>query len=283
VQFGWKLRAAIQLGVPFADYYVANQITGTLSHWMTFAGVSMFAFLILLAYIFYAEELYKPLGPPVILASILFVGLVLAYVRNMWVATGVGIVLLVWFWSKWALIPLFVVGLAAVLLVTPIRNRLMTVYQPAPNVIDSRTHREYLRITGYRMIAAHPLLGVGPQQVKQNFLKYYPPEGPHPVPENWYYDHLHNIYIHYAAERGIPALLALMWMILGSALHFSRALIRMPIDDPRRWVLFASLAVIASALVSGWWEFNLNDSEVLGLFLTVIACGYTAAREAYDV
>jgi len=283
VQFGLKFRAARQLGVGFSDYYVANQITGTLSHWMTFSGVTMIALMILLAYIFFAEEMYKPLGPPVLLSAILFVALVLAYVRNMWLAAGVGIVFLVWFWSRWALVPLLVGALAAVLLVTPIRERLISVYRPAPNVIDSRTHREYLRLTGYRMITANPLLGVGPQRVKGRFLEYYPPEAPHPVPSNWYYDHLHNIYVHYAAERGIPALLALLVMILGSAVHFTRALARLPIEDPRRWVLFASLAVIVSALVSGWWEFNLNDSEVLGFFLAVIACGYKTTQEPFDV
>ena len=31
-----------------------------------------------------------------------------------------------------------------------------------------------------------------------------------------------------------------------------------------------------SALVGGFYEYNLNDSEVLGMFLAVMGCGYVA-------
>jgi O-antigen ligase len=98
-----------------------------------------------------------------------------------------------------------------------------------------------------------------------------------------YYGHLENDYIQYAAERGIPAMLALMWMIAWALFDFSRGLLRMRADSQRkcdqRWVLHAAIAVIASVLVAGWFSWNLNASTVLGMFLAVIGCGYVALME----
>ena len=38
------------------------------------------------------------------------------------------------------------------------------------------------------------------------------------------------------------------------------------------------IATIIAVSLSGYYELNLGDSEVLGLFLAVIACGYAAAN-----
>ena len=67
--------------------------------------------------------------------------------------------------------------------------------------VDSNEHRAVLRIIGARMIHAHLLLGVGPEQVGKQYENYIPPEVARPLPTG-YYGHLHNIYYQYAAERG---------------------------------------------------------------------------------
>jgi putative inorganic carbon (HCO3(-)) transporter len=105
-----------------------------------------------------------------------------------------------------------------------------------------------------------------------------PADVPIPLPTTWWYGHLHNIYLQYPAERGIPALLALLWLIGRFLYDITRALRRAPgPGDDRVAMLHASVAVIVGILVAGWWEHNLGDSEVLVLFLTTIACGYAAA------
>ena len=62
------------------------------------------------------------------------------------------------------------------------------------------------------MIRAHPWFGLGPEEVKLQFNSYVPPDIPRPLPEGWY-GHLHNIYLQYAAERGIPTMLLMLWML----------------------------------------------------------------------
>jgi putative inorganic carbon (hco3(-)) transporter len=41
-------------------------------------------------------------------------------------------------------------------------------------------------------------------------------------------------------------------------------------------VLEGAIAVILAVMVSGFYELNLGDSEVLGMFLAVLGCGYVA-------
>ncbi len=87
-----------------------------------------------------------------------------------------------------------------------LRDRVLSVFKPQQNVVDSQPTRAALRATGWEMIKAHPLVGVGPEQVKVRFGDYAPPSVPRPFPTEWSIGHLHNVYIQYAAERGLPAL-----------------------------------------------------------------------------
>ena len=101
-----------------------------------------------------------------------------------------------------------------------------------------------------------------------------------PIPKDWYYGHLHNIYVHFAAERGIPALLALL-ALLGKALwDFGRGLRRLPASSEARWMLHGAIATILAVMAEGLFELNLGDSEVLAMFLGVVACGYVVLQEA---
>ena len=127
-----------------------------------------------------------------------------------------------------------------------------------------------------RMLERHPLLGVGPEGVKLHFTDYVPSDIARPLPPGWY-GHLHNIYLHYAAERGVPTMLMLMWLLLKILLDFWRGLRSLPPGrSNRRFLLQGSIAVVIATMVAGFFELNLGDSEVLTMFLTVVACGYLA-------
>jgi O-antigen ligase len=129
------------------------------------------------------------------------------------------------------------------------------------------------------MIQAHPLLGLGPEHVKLHFKEYVPADVTH-LPEGWY-GHLHNIYLHYAAERGIPTLLALLWMLGAMLRDFWRALRKLPPGpSDARFVLQGAIAVMLAILVGGIFEHNLGDSEVLMLFLATMCCGYVGVEAA---
>lgn len=273
VQFFRKWRQAAAAHQAFYEAYVSRRITGFMSHWMTFSGEMMICLLLLGALVIFAKP-RLPLVWSALCAAALSAALVLALTRSMWPATAVGLVYLLWFWKRWAILLLPVAG-GLLLVAAPdvVAKRVRSIYKP-DQVLDSNQHREVLRRTGLRMIEDNPLFGVGPQQVKRHFEEYMPADAPRPIPKQWWYDHLHNVYIHYTAERGIPAVIALLGMFAWALRDFARGLKNATGDG--RAILHGAIAVMIALLVAAWWEVNLGDSEVLGTCLAIMAAGYAA-------
>jgi hypothetical protein len=87
------------------------------------------------------------------------------------------------------------------------------------------------------------------------------------------------VYVHYAAERGLPAVAILLWLLLKVVLDHRRALQRLPrgASDEKFLLQAVIAATIAVALVS-CFDVSLGDSEILGLYLTLLALGYRAVE-----
>ena len=277
-QFQQKFEAARAQGKDFYQFYVGDRITGFMSHWMTFAGEMMIVFLVLGAFLFFSRRPVGALPAWLFGGAIVAAAVVLGFTRSVWAATAAGVFYLLLFWRRWAVLIIPVVAAASFFLApAPVRERIRSAYRPDQR-LDSNLHRDVLRRAGWRMILDHPLTGVGPEHVERYLPNYAPPEV-RPLLRDWWYGHLHNIYVHYAAERGLPALAALLWffgMILASFIRSLRRLPSGPGDE--RFILHAAIAVTVGILVGGWWELNLGDSEVLTAFLAVVTCGAIAAE-----
>jgi O-antigen ligase len=272
VQFFEKWRQAKALGRPFYTYYTTERITGFMSHWMTVGGQEMIVVLLASALVLFAvERRWRPWlcgGVAIILASIL-----IGFTRSIWFGTFAGGAYLLWIWRRWWVLALPVAVLLAVA-ANPfdLRERVRSAFQPHGDV-DSNEFRHVCRVTGIAMIKAHPWFGLGPEQVKAQFLNYIPADVPRPLPTGWY-GHLHNIYLHYAAERGIPTALMLMWFLAKILYDFIRGVRRASGDA--RAILHGAIAVMIGVLLVGFFELNLGDTEVLTMFLITVACGYVA-------
>jgi O-antigen ligase len=278
-QFVEKYRAAERAHQSFYTAYVDSRITGFMGHWMTLSGELMMTLLVLGAIAFFAGD-RRGVAWLVVAAFPVAAALGLAWTRSMWLGTLCGSVYLIWVWKKWALAALPVL-IAALLIANPadLRERAVSALAPHEGQTDSNSHRAELRRIGWEMIKAHPWLGVGPEQVSRQYQDYIRPDMARPRASE-YYGHLENDFLQYAAERGVPTLGALLWMIGWALFDFARALRRLPSNAEERWVLEAAIAVIVSVLVSGWYSWNLNNSEVLAMFLAVVGCGYAAMWEA---
>jgi putative inorganic carbon (HCO3(-)) transporter len=274
VQFARKVQEAHALGRPFYTYYVSERITGFMSHWMTLGGQEMIVALMGASLLFFsAARRWKPW----IIAILVVIGasLLAGFTRSIWFGAFCGGMYLLWLWKRWwtAAVP---VALALLVLANPfaLRDRVRSAIEPHGDT-DSNEFRRVCRRAGVRMIQAHPWVGVGPEQVKAQLTKWIPADVPRPLPTGWY-GHLHNIYLQYAAERGIPTAIALFWM-LGKILYdFIRAVRRAGANPEARAVLHGAIAVFIGMLTVGFYELNLGDSEVLLLFLSVVAGGYVA-------
>jgi O-antigen ligase len=274
-QFIRKYRAAIHGTTDFYTAYVSDRVTGFTDHWMTFSGELMIVLMIVAALVLFTKD-RGGITWLLLAGAIISTGIVIAFTRSMWLGAAVGGAFLLWM-RKPVLILTLPVLAALLWIANPFqaRDRMRSIIQPRGD-LDSNAHRALTRRVGWEMIKAHPIFGVGPEQVGPQFESYVPPGTPRPLP-NGYYGHLHNIYYHYAAERGIPAMLALIWLLGRALFDFGRG-IRKETGE-RRWVLLGSVAVIVAVMFSGYFELNLGDSEVLGLFLAVVSCGYVALLE----
>ncbi len=280
-QFWRVYQQSQELNQSFYDTYIGSRITGFMSHWMTFGGEEMIVLLLLAAYLFFVREpRWKTAGW--ICAAILAVSMVLGFTRSIFLlGFPAGLLYLLWFWKKWLVAAVPVVAVIAVLLgPQALQDRVISVFQPHGQ-LDSNEHRSILRDTGVLMIRAHPWLGLGPEQIKYQFEQWVPAED-RPLPVG-FYGHLHNIYLQYAAERGVPVLLALLWLIGKAIWDFGRALRRKIATPDARFILHGAIAVIIAILAEGFAEYNLGDSEVLTLFLAVLAFGYIAIASGRDV
>lgn len=277
VQFVDKVREARQLHVSFYDYYVPGiRITGFMSHWMTFSGQEMFALILLVAFLFFAPSAFRRGWVWLLCGGLMFAALLLGMTRNTWLGFAVAALYLCWFWRRWLVALLPIAGIAVILLApVAVRERLTSVTSPKQG-IDSNQFRVVTWRTGIEMIRRHPWLGLGPEGVKLHFDEYVPADIPRPLPSGWY-GHLHNIYLQFAAERGIPTMLALMWLLLKVGWDFARRLRTLPPGrSNHRFLLHGGIAVLIATLVAGFFEHNLGDTEVLTMFLVVVACGYLA-------
>ena len=273
-QFLARLAEGERLHWNIYEYVLDQRMTGFASHWMTFGGEQMIALLMLTSLLLFGRlGRWRFVGW--VAWSVIGVSLVLGMTRSVYlVGFPAGLVWLLWKRRRIlaCLVPLlFIAGFVAV--PGHVRERIVSAVHPHGEV-DSNGRHIIMARTGWAMIRSHPFLGIGPEQPGLQFAKYLPPDVPRPLPKGWY-GHLHNFYLQYAAERGVPALLVLLWAIAAVARSCIRA--GHNADPGRAWILHGTVAVILAILAEGLFEHNLGDTEVLTMFLTVIACGSVVA------
>ena len=281
IQFISKLQQAHAEGVTgagFYTFYISHRITGFMSHWNTFSEEEMYALLMLGAFVFFSPRWRKRAWIWVVLLCLLALAVLLAETRGVWIGTVAGALYLVWFWRRKLILAVPIVVAIAFFVSPPtVRERILSIGKP--KVEDSNEFRRITWRTGLAMIKAHPLLGIGPDGPKYHFQEYIPADIPRPLPVG-FYQHLHNIYLQWAAERGIPVALIGLWMLFQILYDFGRGLRGLaPGRDPRRFILHGAIAVWIATMIEGFVEVNLGDTEPLTMFLVVVACGYLALEK----
>jgi O-antigen ligase len=262
----------------FYNYYVANRISGFMSHWMTFSGQELFILLCVGAFLFFAPDFRKWRWIALPCACIVGLALVLSNTRSIWGAALVAGIYLLWEWRRWSLLAVPVLlGLGLLVAPPAVLERVRSLTNPHGQT-DSNQHRLIVWSTGLQMIKAHPLVGVGPEEIRKKkvFDAYLPSYIHYPLPDG-NYQHLHSIYIHYAAEEGLPAAIFLTAALVLAIVDFRRALKALPPGrSNRRFILQAAIACVIGTMVSGIAEKNLGDTEVLTMFLAMLCLGYLA-------
>ncbi len=259
----------------FLTYYTPDRITGFFSHWMTFSQAALLILAALTAYLLYSRR--SRFGRPVWIAAaaLIVAGLLLSFTRSVWLAMVVLGVYFVWE-TKPKLLWLAPAAAAVVVVIAPgpLRERIESIANPGP-----KEARPIMWRTGWNMIQASPLTGVGPMHVGERFAEFQPPEITELPPA--YYEHLHNVYIHYAAERGLPAAAAIVWLLGKILWDLRRGLARMaPGRSEARFLAQAGFAATLAVMTVSCFDVTLGDSEVLAAFLSIVALGYAGVENA---
>jgi O-antigen ligase len=244
---------------------------GTLTHYMTYSGVLM-----LVACAAAARLLYRRGGVTLLsgdrvwtalVMPALIVALALTFTRSAWIGTCVGVALLFVLKDRRLLAALPVaVALLIVLAPAEVTHRMYSMFDV--NDPSNRDRIAMLR-SGVEMVRDHPLTGVGPDMVKTVYHDYRQPWA-----VNALNVHLHNVPMHIAAERGLPALV--IWFAF--ILYVARDLFRRLQQSRHPSLAAAGLAAIAAMLSAGLFEYNFGDSEFLMLFLVLITLPYASDR-----
>ena len=275
-QFAARWQEALRQHADYYSFYLDRRITGFAGHWMTFGGQEMIVLLMLAACVLFStRRTLQLVGWPIMV--LLAAAIVLGMTRCIFLlGAPAGLAYLLWRRRALVLAALLASGIGVVIAPHSIQERIASVAKPHQD-LDSNAHRAVCRAVGWQMIEAHPWLGLGPEQIGRQFERYIPASIHRPLPIGWY-GHLHNIYLQYAAERGIFGLAAILWLIAKVSMDFYGELKGHKLTPGARHILHGGIAVIVAVLAEGFFEYNLGDSEVLTLFLCVIACGYVVIR-----
>lgn len=252
----------------FPNYHnMLNRIHGFLGHHMTFAGQLS---LILTAMVAYLVSREKWRSRSNLLFFLLFLlgltALTLTLTRSAWLGffTG-GVVVLLLLRPRLALfLPVLAI---LVFLMSPgfIQNRFEHFFdvQEAGNAARLDMWR-----TGIRMVEDRPVFGVGPVMIPEERRNY----GANPNISDDFYMHLHNNIVQIAAERGIPTLLFWFWFLGGIVVTNFRFYGRLRRQKLREVMFYPAMAIgaVVCLFVSGLFEYNFGDSEVLILFLSLV-------------
>ncbi len=255
----------VQFGILHYDN-LGQRPHGTLGHYMTYSGILMLVVTAAAARLVFGTE--SRLWPALVMPALL-VALQLTFGRSAWVGVSVAVGLL-FLLKDFRLLGVIPVVIALTFAFAPDRvvDRMVSIFDRKDPT--SRDRVAMLEI-GEAMVKAHPLTGVGPNMVPRVYAQYRVPDAVNDVNP-----HLHNVPMHIAAERGLPALAVWVWFLVSLVLGLVK-LFRRP---DTKMLAAGGLAAVAGMLAAGFFEYNFGDSEFLMLFLVLVTLPFASARES---
>ena len=208
-----------------------------------------------------------------VVLAIVTLSIVLNFTRGVWLGCLLEAVYLVARWRpKWLWVLLLLPFVGYVGAPSLVRQRLHGAMHPAHD--PALSIRFEMWHVALNMIRAHPWVGVGPNNVEEEYVLYLPPGK---SPELGYHNHFHNDYLQFGAERGLPCLAAWLWLM--GALGWQILKVRRKSKSPRdRWIADGGFAAWLALLAEGCFEFNFGTSPVLVMFLFVTATPFISSK-----
>jgi len=247
---------------------VLNRVEGTMSVYMTFAGLLMMVGIHTLGRVMFRRPTQKWLW---ISIGIISICLLFTLTRQAWFGFLIGLILLLYIWRKKYLlfIPVLIVAL---IMVSPhgVKHRLkdMISGNDATLII-----RQALWKGGWNVFKDNPLTGCG-FRCMDLVVKQYPD----PTGHIEHFRGMHNNFIQLAVDTGILGLSAWLgiWVCFFRLLH--QKISSQKHNSPEQWVLWGSLASVIAFLAGGCFESNYYDSEVAMVLFFLMALPFSGSQ-----
>ncbi len=262
------------------------RVAGTMSVYMTFAGLLMVAGMTALGRVLFKH----PRENWIWLAIIISVCLLLTLTRQAWFGFIMGIFFFVYIWNKKYFFISSALAIGLVVLVTgsfglPVDRLLVQKEGTFASQIEQRVRgmisgedstfvmRKALLIVGWEIAKDHPITGCGYHCVDLINAKY-----PDPVGIVNRLRGMHNNFIQLAVDTGIFGLSTWVGIWVCFFLLLYRRAKATGRDPSENWVIYGSAAAGLAFLAGGCFESNLYDSEVAMVLYFVMALPFSGSQ-----
>ncbi|SVB81465.1 uncharacterized protein METZ01_LOCUS234319 [marine metagenome] len=250
-----------------------TRVAGTMSVYMTFAGLLMLVGLIALGRYLFNDT--KEKWVMVAIGLIIFC-LLLTLTRQAWLGFFVGFLVLIIFWNKKYLlaIPVAMIGL---LLFAPesVKDRIFSLTDLNDWTFQARI---FLWQGGLKIFQDYPITGCGFKCVDVLHTQY-------PDPSGYIARHrgMHNNIIQLLVDTGILGLGTWLSIWVAYFLSIYKQLNKKTINSISKGLVLGSLAAVTGFLAGGMFETNFYDSEVVMLlyFIMGLALAETSKKVGY--
>ncbi len=249
---------------------LATRVEGTMSIYMTFAGLLMLTGLLAAGRLLFREP-----REPWLFAAVAVIGvcLLLTLTRQAWLGFFTGAVLLLFFWRRVWLWAIPVVLVLAFLFSPPaVKQRILSMTDLSDWTVQSRLA---LWRGGVQVLKDYPVTGCGFRCMDLVHKNY-----PDPTGYIAKYRGMHNNVAQVAVDTGLLGLGA--WVSIWVVYFWQ--LFRRYRDGVfaarERWVVFGSAAAVAGFLAGGLFEVNFYDSEVVMVLYFILALPFAAVSQA---
>ena len=251
-----------------------TRVAGTMSVYMTFAGLLMLVGLIALGRYLFNDK--KEKWVMVAIGLITFC-LLLTLTRQAWLGFFVGFLVLIFFWNKKYVlaIPVAIIGVLLIMPESVIKDRMLSLTDLNDWTLQARI---FLWQGGLQIFQDHPITGCGFKCVDVLHTQY-------PDPSGYIARHrgMHNNIIQLLVDTGILGLGT--WLSVWAAyfLAIYKQLKKITINSVSNGLVIGSLAAGTAFLVGGLFETNFYDSEIVMLlyFIMGLSLAETSKKVGY--
>lgn len=256
VQYALKF-AELAKTIPFSEIRIDY-----FNHPITSAEIKMMSLLSLFPLLFIKEKFFIARKYILLILIPVFIAMMLTQTRNVMLSTLICFIVFgIAANKKFLIAVILTVIIAAIALPSSYTDRAKSIFDM--NHLSNRSRISMWRV-GFEMFRDHPLTGIGDSHIREIYVTYKTPE------EASEGSHLHNNFMMILATTGIFGFICFLTFFVLIFLKQIKFYLRNK-DPLFRSLTLGSILVMISFQISGIFDWNFGDHEVVTLFFFLIS------------